>query len=67
MEDKTLTLNQYEAEALKTSLEKYSIILEEQISSLKSVKHLDNAKKKELQNSLGKRRDMLKSILTKLN
>ena len=66
METKTIELNNHEILALQTCIEKYMLLLDEQISSLKNAKHLDNPKKKELQNTLGKRKDLLKAILTRI-
>ncbi len=67
MEEKTIVLNQYEHDALKTSIARYILILDDQIFGLKNAKHLSNEKKKDLHNQLGKTRDLLKGIIVKLN
>lgn len=66
METKNLELNQYEADALKTSLEKYILVLEEQINSLKKIKHSTSEAKKQVQRNLGKQINLLKDILNRL-
>jgi hypothetical protein len=66
MESRSIELNEHEEAALRAGLEKYIVILDDQIMGLKSAKHLGNDQKKELHNTLGKRKDLLRSILQKL-
>ncbi|MCM2325029.1 MAG: hypothetical protein NDI94_01080 [Candidatus Woesearchaeota archaeon] len=66
MEEKSIILNQYELETLKTSIESYVKILDDQVTELKKVKHLSSDKKKDITNHIGKTKDLLKSVLTKL-
>lgn len=66
METKNLELNQYELDALKISLEKYINVLEEQINSLKKIKHSSSETKKQVQRNLGKQINLLKDVLNKV-
>ena len=61
-----LVLSDYEAEALTVALKKHIIILDEQITGLKKLKHSSPAQKKEMQRSINKRVKLLEEILKKL-
>ena len=61
-----IELSQYEEEALKEGLEKYTDILDGQIKEVKKSRRLSGDRQKEIRRSLEKKRNLLQDILKRL-
>ena len=61
-----MELTQYEKEALEEALKKYVGILKDQVTASKKIKHSSSITKKEIQRNLGKKINLLASVLDKL-
>jgi hypothetical protein len=64
--EKILNLNQYEAEALKTALENYIPVLDEQIKELGKANYSSSEIKKEIRRTIAKRVSLLQEILKRI-
>jgi len=67
MEDKKLVLNEYEVDTLKTTIERYTQILEDQIKDLKRSKYSSKDNKKDVIRNIEKKINLLKEVYNKLN